>query len=174
MNIEIPDFLLKMSSDMKNQNIRCTSDCIYQVKQTQHLVTAEGYNESHWVLCDDNGEFYRSDTDDDDVALEYLTEHYDDTCIKWSLNDSYDEIDNPIEYFHNVFSLSDIEDFHADIAKVFVQEVDVVLYTCFTEQEALEIAAKYHESAQVFTYGISLYQNNETKQLRDWILSLTE
>lgn len=176
MNVELPDFLLHMSEQMNNQDNRCTSDVIFQVKQKQYFVTEEGYNEHHFILQDDAGEFFRSDTGSEKVAKEYLLEYYEEACADWlAENRDHETIDHRGTYdlFIDEFNIpDDIEDFHRDVKKLAVQEIDVVLHTCFTEQEALAIAARYSESAQVFTYGVSLYQCHQTRQLRNWIESL--
>ncbi len=178
MNIELPDFLLHMSEQMNNQDNRCTSDVIYQVKQHQYFVTEEGYSEHHFVLAGDDGEFFRSDRGSEEEAKDYLLDHYEEACADWLAQNHEDELNDGRdieELFQEKFDLSeDIEDFHDEVKKLAVQQIDVVLHTCFTEKEALAIASRYHESQEVFTYGVSLYFTEETKQLRNWIMSLTE
>ncbi len=178
MKTELPDFLLEMSRQMNSQDNRCTSDVIYQVRQHQYFVTKEGYSEHHFILTDDDGEFFRSDTGSEEDAKDYLLDYCEETCSDWVAKNHENELNDGRdirELFIEKFNLSeDIEDFHDEVNKLAVQQIDVVLQTCFTEKEALAIASRYHESAEVFTYGISLYFTKETAQLRNWIESLTE
>ena len=64
MSREIPDFLLEMSKQMNEQDCRSTAHPFWQVRCKNFIVTESGYDEHHYELIDDDGSFYRSDSDE--------------------------------------------------------------------------------------------------------------
>ena len=51
--VEIPDFLIEMSERLNTQDNRLTAHPLFEVRYKQHLITEEGYNESHWEIVDE-------------------------------------------------------------------------------------------------------------------------
>lgn len=177
-HLAIPDFLLDMSRSLNSQNNRSTADPIFQVKQPQYFVTEEGYSEHHYEIFDEEGSVFSSESSSDEVGKRYLLDKYRPACESW-LRSEYEESEIEgrgfDELFQDKFNLKrDVEDFHDALRRICMQEVGVVLHTCFTEKEALAIKELYHPKLKVYVYAVSLNRAPETKKLRNWIKSLTE
>lgn len=165
MKAEIPEFILEMSKQMTEQPNRSTSHPYWQVRCKKYVVTAEGYNEHHWVLVDEDGEFFRSDIQTDEEMRELFWERHEEFCEEFiaSREESFDSFD--IEY----------DDLPNNVTKVYVQEVEEVVSTHFTEHDAKWfINRTQHNHSPLYTYVESAYWSPQIKQLQDWIISLTE
>lgn len=175
--MEIPDFLLEMSRQMNQQDCRMTADPIWQVRCKRYLVTEQGYNDHHFVLCDDEGEFFRSDTDDKYIAASYLWERHEDWCIDIALEHGDDESElSGFEYFLYTFDLGDLDSYElpGEVRKVFMQEVEDIVSTHLTEADAnWFINRKQHDYPKLYTYVESAYFAPQIKELRAWIMGLT-
>jgi hypothetical protein len=163
MNIELPEFLLEMSKQMNEQPNRCTAHPFWQVRCKRYIVTEQGYNEHHWVLADDDGEFYRSDEDGD--INEVLLERYPEFCEKWAESEGEDFVDG----FDSEYCC-----LPCDVRKVYVQEVEEVVTTHLTEVGAKQfISRKQHDYPELYTYVESAYWSPQLRELQDWIIRLT-
>lgn len=163
---KIPEFLIEMSKEMHTQPGRCTSDPIWQVRNYKYLITKEGYDDHHWELCNDEGVVYRSDKNGD--VEEFLLSEYPEWCAEWcehngDCKDFIEEFD--IEY----------EALPDGLEKVSVQEIEEVLTTHLTESDARWfLQRKKHDYPNAYTYVASAYWSPQLKELRNWILSLTD
>lgn len=166
MEIEIPDFLLEMSKQMAEQPSRCTSHPFWQVRCKRFVVTEKGYNEHHFVLCDDEGEFFRSDTDH--CPNEALFERHEAFCRAWAETNEVDFLEN--------YSFSEWDEELPDGVKMlYVQEVEEVVSTHLTQHDAEGfIKRKQHDYPPLYTWVESAYWSPQFKQLQDWIISLTK
>jgi hypothetical protein len=177
MNKEIPKFLIEMSKQMKEQPNRCTSDPFWQVRCKRYMVTEEGYNEHHWVLSDADGELYRSDNQELSIAAEYLQEHYTDWFdfeVKEARVDESWEDQDDIEIFCDSFDFS-FEELPEGVNRIFVQEYEDIISTHLTEADAKWfINRKQHDYPPLYTHVESAYWSPQIKELRAWVLSLTE
>ena len=173
--MEIPEFLLEMSKQMNNEDNRMTSDPIWQVRCKRYIPTAPGYDESHWILCDDDGEFYRSDTHNGMHAAEYFKDNYPawfTEQLQEIKGDEFFEDMDDLEIFADAFDY-DFEDLPDGVNRVFVQETEEVVSTHLTEQDAnWFIKRKQHDYPPLFTHTESAYWSPQIKELRAWILSL--
>jgi hypothetical protein len=176
MNTKIPEFLIEMSNQMRNQPNRCTSHPFWQVRCKEYPVTAEGYNDHHWVLVNEDGEFYRSDIQELSIAAEYFKENYSDwfeVQVKDAKDDCFWEDQDDIEIFADSFDF-DYEDLPDGINRVFVQETEKIISTHFTESDAnWFINRKQHDYPKLYTYVESAYWSPQIKDLQEWIISLT-
>jgi hypothetical protein len=174
--IEIPEFLIEMSKQMHVQPSRATADPIWQVRCKSYIVTAPGYNESHWILCDDDGEFYRSDIDNGIRAAEYFKDNYEEWFtekLQEIKEDAFFDDMDDFEIFADEFDY-DFEDLPDGVSRVSVQETEEVVSTHLTEQDAnWFIKRKQHDYPKLYTYVESAYWSPQIKELRAWILSLT-
>ena len=163
MNTEIPEFLLEMSEQLNGQPTRCTAHPIWQVRCKRYIVTAADYNEHHWILQDDDGELFRSDSDE--TANETLLERYPDFCKEWATDNEQDFLDG---FDVRCDLLPD------NVFFLYVQETDEVVSTHLTESDALWfIKRKQHDYPKLYTYVASAYFAPQLRQLQDWIISLT-
>lgn len=165
MQTEIPEFILEMSKQMTEQPNRSTSHPYWQVRCKKYVVTAEGYNDHHWVLVDEDGEFFRSDLHDDEEMLELFKDRHPDFCEEFVKTREEDLDTFDIEY----------DDLPEGVTRVFVQEVEEVVSTHFTEHDAKWfINRTQHNYPPLFTYVESAYWSPQIKQLQAWIISLTD
>lgn len=162
-NSIIPEFLLEMSKQMSEQPNRSTAHPFWQVRCKRYEVTQEGYNDHHWILTDDDGEFFRSDIDGS--VNDVLLERYPEFCKKWSGDNEQD--------FYDDFNKS-YDDLPSDVTLLFVQEVEQIVTTHLTESDAnWFIKRKQHDYPKLYTYVESAYWSPQLKELQDWIISLT-
>lgn len=160
----LPAFILEMSKQMTEQSNRCTAHPFWQVRCKRYEVTAEGYNEHHWILVNDDGEFFRSDHDEN--ANDALLEHYPEFCEKWQNDNDQDD------FFENFDA--DYEDLPSGVTFLHVQEVEQVISTHLTEHDAnWFIKRKQHDYPKLYTWVESAYWSPQFRQLQDWIISLT-
>jgi hypothetical protein len=147
MQAEIPDFLLEMSKQMAEQPDRSISHPFWQVRCKRYAVTEEGYNDHHWILSDEDGEFYRSDSDDD--VNEILAERYPKWAEKWAKDCG----ENFLDYFDAEF-----DSLPNDVSRVYMQEIEQVVSTHLTEHDALWfIKRTQHSYTKLYTYVESAY-----------------
>lgn len=176
MSTQIPEFLLEMSKQMHEQDNRITAEPIFQVRYKKYLVTAEGYNESHYEIVDcDGSTVYHSAKDNWAELEEYLLEHHEEWCIDWAENnlDCDDEADLK-EHFKDNFPYGPHEEY-PDMAVVFLQETEEVVKSCLTEADAKWfIQRKQHDYPPLYIYVESMVFCPQMIQLRNWIMGLTE
>lgn len=162
MKVEIPDFILEMSEQMKKQPNRATAHPYWQVRCKRFEVTEEGYNDHHWVLVDEDGEFFRSDRD---CVCEALRERHPEWCR--SIEDTTGEA------FDETLDI-DFGELPDGVNKVFVQEVEQVVTTHLTEHDAKGFIERcQHNYPPLYTYVESAYWSPQIRQLQDWIIALT-
>lgn len=176
-NADLPDFLLEMSQRMNTDDSRCTSHPFWQVRCKRYLVTAEGYNQHHWEIVGEDGIVFRSDIEDMHDLAEYLKEHhsayFDRVVEDYRDGDDKDPDVSDIEEFVYAFDI-DYEDLPEGLTRVFVQEVEEVVWTGLTHDGAEAfIKRKQHDYPPLYTYVESAYWSPELRQLQDWIKSLT-
>ena len=163
MNIELPDFLLEMSKQMSEQPNRCTAHPFWQVRCKRYPITEEGYNVHHWILADDDGEFFRSDLDE--CPRRALLNRFPEFCDDWERFEGRSFID----YFD-----VDTDVLPEQARKFFVQETEEVISTHMTESDAKWfIKRKQHDHPKLYTYVESAYWAPQLKKLQDWIIGLT-
>lgn len=156
---ELPSFLIEMSKQMNEQPNRSTSHPFWQVRCKRYLPTEQGYNDHHWVLCDDDGEFFRSDGDED--LHEVMLDRFPEFCEE--LEEGFSEWFDP-----------DIDDLPDCVRKIYVQETEEIVTTHLTESDALWfIKRKQHDYPPLYTYVESAYWSPQLRELQDWIKSLT-
>lgn len=159
----IPEFLLEISKQMNEQENRLTSHPFWQVRCKRFLITEEGYNEHHWILCDDDGEFYRSDMDGFSPA-EALMERYPEFCKTWAEANQEDFLEG--------FD-PELDDLPDSVRKIHMQEVEEVVSTHLTQHDAeWFIKRKQHDYPPLYTYVESAYWSPQLRELQDWIISL--
>lgn len=164
MKTDIPDFLLEMSQQMNTDPNRSTAHPYWQVRCKRWLPTPEGYNSDHYVLCDDDGDFYNSKTGGC-VNTAFL-ERYPWFAAKWINENERDFVPN--------FDI-DTDELPENVTKIWVQEVDEVVSTHLTQHDAeWFIARKQHDYPKLYTYVESAYWAPQLKELQDWIKSLTK
>mgnify|MGYP003137430523 CR=1 FL=1 len=163
MQTEIPDFLLEMSKQMAEQPNRSTAHPFWQVRCKRFVVTQEGYNEHHWILQDEEGEFFRSDLHE--CANQALLERYPEFCKHWQEVTDDDFIEG--------FDL-EWDELPPEVNKLYLQEVEEVVTTHLTQHDAeCFIKRKQHDYPPLYTWVESAYWSPQFKQLQDWIISLT-
>lgn len=177
MKTEIPDFLIEMSERMNSDPSRCTSHPFWQVRCKQYIVTAQGYNEHHWEIVDEEGIVFRSDIEDMHDLAEYFKEHhsaYFDRVVEDYRDDN--ELDSDVSDIDEFISAFDIdyEDLPDELTRIFVQEVEEIVWTGLTQAGAEAfIARKQHDYPKLYTYVESAYWSPELRNLQDWIKGLT-
>lgn len=189
MNKEIPAFLLEMSKQMNEQPSRCTAHPFWQVRCKRYLVTEEGYNESHWEICDtDDGiTLYHSEKDDSYKDLfKHIFEHEAEWLVDWigyecdkEVEFVADEIDEALfdelyDLFEDKFD-PDYVDLPDSIKKFHMQEIEQVVTTHMTQADAeWFIKRKQHDYPKLYTYVESAYWSPQLRELQDWIKSLSD
>ena len=159
--VEIPDFLLEMSRQMREQPNRCTSHPFWQVRCKRYLPTLDGYNTDHYEVCGDEGVIYRSDYPVSELH-EFLLDEHEEWCKQYA------------EAIESWFDL-DCDELPDGLTKIPVQEVEEIVSTHLTQSGAEQfIKRKQHDYPTLYTYVESAYWSPQLRQLQDWIISLTE
>lgn len=169
--VEIPDFLLEMSRQMREQPNRCTSHPFWQVRCKRYLPTLDGYNTDHYEVCGDEGVIYRSDYPVSELH-EFLLDEHEEWCKQWAEENHPDyEYAEAIETWFDL----DYDELPDGLTKIPVQEVEDIVSTHMTEHDAnWFIQRKQHDYPKLYTYVESAYWSPQIKQLQDWIISLTD
>lgn len=169
-SVAVPEFLLEMSKQMREQPNRMTAHPFWQVRCNRYLPTLEGYSEHHIEICGDDGVVYRSDRPVSDLH-DYLVENHEEWCQQWA-EENHDD-DDWKEAVKCYFDL-DCDDLPEELRKVPVQEVEEVVSTHLTQAGAEQfIKRKQHDYPKLFTYVESAYWSPQLRELQDWIISLT-
>lgn len=165
---EIPEFLLEMSKQMREQDSRSTSHPFWQVRCKRYMPTEEGYSDVGYELVADDGDVvyrsYRAEEDElETLLLDDYREHFDGiACEEESADDAVVGFD-PTQ-----------DDLPNGLRIVFVQEVWDVVSTHLTEADAKWfIRRKQHDYPPLYTYVESAYWAPQLRDLQDWIISLT-
>ena len=162
--VAVPDFLIEMSKQMREQDNRCTSHPFFQVRCKRYVVTEQGYNDHHWEIIGDDGVVYSS-LDPVDDLYQYLSESHSDFVSYWNKENHVDDIS---EWFD-----PDGDHLPDGLRKIYVQEIEEVVSTHLTEAGAGQfIARKQHDYPKLYTYAESAYWSPQLRQLQDWIISL--
>ena len=182
--MKTPDFLLEMSKQLKEQNNRCTADPIFMVAYDKWLTCADGRGDKEIYLIRNVDEYTECDNESEVITYlidnhcewfnEAVSQKYEDDC----LSDDYDSIEHYIE--SDDFEL-DIEyedhNYPANFAveKVCMQKEMCVVNAHLTEEGAKQfIERKQHDYSKLYIYAYSMYHCNQMKELRSWIMSLTD
>lgn len=177
MKEEIPDFLIEMSKQMKSQNNRLTADPLFEVRYKTHLITQEGYNDTHWeVVCEDGYTLYHSENSENlGILSEYLLDSDEGWCKSWCEENEIEfSADNFMSSFEDDFDFDfDYFDMPEGVRKFHMQEIEVTVNSHLTESDAQAfIDRKQHDYPKLYIHAISMcYCENMTK-LRNWIKSL--
>ncbi len=179
--IEIPAFLLEMSQQMHQQSNRCTAEPIWQVRCKRYLVTESGYSEHHWEIVDEEGDaFYHSEEDSglSELAICIFESHTEWASSFWGRHEETRFLDCTESDFVDSFNKNfdpDWIDLPGGFKKIYFQETEEVIKTCFTEADALAfIARKQHDYPKLYTYVESMVFCPQMIELRNWIMSLTK
>ncbi|KXJ45845.1 hypothetical protein [Marinobacter sp. Hex_13] len=167
--VAVPDFLLEMSKQMREQPNRMTSHPFWQVRCNRYLPTLEGCSEHHTEICGDDGVVYRSDRPLCELH-EYLIENHEEWCQQWAEENHDDDWKEAIECHFDL----DCDDLPEELRRVPVQEIEEVVSTHLTQAGAEQfITRKQHDYPKLFTYVESAYWSPQLRELQDWIISLT-
>lgn len=163
--LQVPEWLLEMSKQMREQDNRSTAHPFWQVRCKRYIVTEQGYNEHHWQICGDDGVIYRS-IDPIEELYDYLIENHSDFVSYWNNENS---VENLSEW------LDPTDDHLPDgLRLIYVQEIEEIVTTHFTEHDARAfIARKQHDYPKLYTYVESAYWSPQLRKLQDWIISLS-
>jgi len=166
MKTELPDFILEMSKQMSAQPARSTSHPFWQVRCKRYVITQEGYNEHHWILQNDDGEFFNSRSDVDGCPTEALLENYPEFCKQWGIDYGVDFLES--------YDIEIYDELPGGVNKLFMQEIEEVVTTHLTEADAnWFIKRKQHDYPKLYTWVESAYWSPQLKELQDWIISLS-
>lgn len=172
----LPNFLFEISKQMREQDNRFTADPIFQVRYNDYVVTEQGYNDHHWVMCCDHGPFYRSDKNELSVIYDHLLDNHYEFCREFFLErcDPEDGVnyDFKEDFRENFDPLHD--ELPEGITKIYMQEVEKIASTHLTLSEAEDfIKRKQHDYPPLYTYAASAYWSPQIKNLRNWLQDLT-
>lgn len=163
--VAVPEFLLEMSKQIREQDSRSTSHPFWQVRCKRYIVTEQGYNEHHWEICGDDGVIYRS-LDPIEELHEYLIENHSEFVSNWN---NYHDAEDIAEWFD-----ATDDNLPDGLRLVYVQEIEEVVSTHLTEVGAKAfIDRKQHDYPKLYTYVESAYWSPQLRQLQDWIISLS-
>ena len=181
--MEAPKFLLEMSKQLKEQDNRCTADPIFMVCYDKWLTCADDRGDKEvWLINDDE----YTECDNESEVLTYLHEHhsdwinsikvqkYEDDC----LYDDYDSFEHYLE--SDDFELDlELEEYDwpgvFGIEKMCMQKEMTVVNSHLTEEGAKQfIKRKQHSYSELYIYAYSMYYCHQMKELRNWIITLTE
>ena len=183
MNKQIPEFLIQMSKQMKEQPNRATSDPFWQVRCKRYMVTQEGYNEHHWELHSADSEGwpdYSTNPNYDNVAAsEDFEENNKQWCKDWIAENVDDECVGEDSAFTDFFNFEEHKDCGEEwpdgYSIIHLQEYEDIISTHLTEHDAnWFIKRKQHDYPKLYTYVESAYWSPQIKELRAWVLSLTD
>lgn len=175
---EIPDFLIKMSRQLKNQNNRITADPIFQVCYNEPYITEEGCHEyiEYAVADGDYSIVYSTEEGslaNNYYALDFIMEYHEDLISKYIDECGFNISDFDFEFEHAFEGgyLSSI----ADLNKYHMSKKMTVVKSCLTEADAKAfIARKQHDYKKLYIYVNSMVFCPQMIELRNWIMSLTE
>ncbi|HHZ97427.1 MAG TPA: hypothetical protein EYN67_18235 [Flavobacteriales bacterium] len=172
-----------MSKQLKEQDNRCTADPIYMVCYDKWLTCADDRGDKEiWLINDDE----YTECDNESEVLTYLHEHhcdwindikiekYEDDC----LCDDYDSFDHYVE--SDDFELNlETEEYEwpgvFGIERIRMQKEMTVVNSHLTEEGAKQfIKRKHHDYSKLYIYAYSMYFCNQMKELRNWIMTLTD
>lgn len=170
MNKEIPEFLLRMSKQMQEEDNRLTAHPLWQVCYDAKLSTEKDINnEGFWLISDRDSEIcFRSEIDDVDDVVEHMLEYCGKECENLPL----------LDYASTLEEVADIIGFNdccEGYSIEYYQKVRTVVKSCLTEQDAEAfIARKQHDYAPLYTYVVSMIFCPQMIELREWIRGLTQ
>jgi hypothetical protein len=173
MNIEIPNFLLKMSKEINSQDNCMTSEPIITVCHDERLTTAEGYQEEGSEWCGEDG-FICNGPETEELLKHIVDEFgpwFDQFCIDREINqDDEDSFDQAMDYFDPEY-----DDLPDDISKWFYQNTRKTVKYCLTRSDAEAFIARHqHNYPKLYTYVESMHSCPEMIELRNWIMSLSK
>lgn len=173
--MNIPNFLIEMSGQLKEQDNRMTADPIFMVCYDKWLTCANGRGDKEIYLMSDGGDYNEFDTEDE--LFDHLKENHSEWCSELIL--STGECEGDIESISEYVDIDDLEfsDSSRDftVEKICMQKEMCVVNSHFTEYGAKRfIETNQHNYAKLYTYAFSMYRCHQMKELRQWIISLTD
>jgi len=180
--MEIPKFLIEMSEQMNNEDVRATSDPVWQVRCKRTRPTDSDYSDT-FQLMDRENDYSLVATNKEcgsinQQIVNYLDCDPDDLPVIFeSWVDSQDgestSGENKIKYFLNCFDCE--TDALDGIDLIWVEEYeDIVKGAFLTEEDAnWFIKRKQHDYPKLYTYVESLCFCPQMIELRSWIKSLS-
>ncbi|GAB2507390.1 hypothetical protein [Microbulbifer agarilyticus] len=167
----VPEWLMEMSHQMREQPSRATAHPFWQVRCKRYIPTAEGYNEHHKEVAGDDGVIWRSDCPLSEL-IDYLLENHTEWCATWA--GDHHPGDDPEEALNMWFGFDEGE-LPDGLTLLAVQEIEEVVSTHLTEAGAEQfIKRKQHDHPPLYTYVESAYWSPQLRQLQDWIIGLTD
>lgn len=169
--MDIPKFLLEMSTQLNTQDNRITAHPIWLVCYDKEYPTSEDHADHYeWADCSDEYHvIYKSNSDqvENQEMIKYFSE-YKEEWIKETLQDhGQDDINECIIDF-------DYDDVPSGIEKIWLNSKQEVVKACLTEADAnWFIKRKQHDYAPLYTYVYSMCYCPQMIELRNWIKSLT-
>lgn len=173
--IEVPDWLLEMSNQMSQQDNRVTAHPFWQVRCKERLPTAEGYSDEYQIFGEDGVIYFSLDPFGELIG--HLLDCHEDWCKSWTEDRADEDEEGPWrDYFESYFEVDTHDvDLPDGLGFVYVQEVDKVISTHFTQADAeWFIQRKQHDYPPLFTYVESAYWSPQIRQLQDWIIGFTK
>jgi replicative superfamily II helicase len=171
MKTEIPEFLIEMSKQMKEQDNRITADPIWTVCYDEWLTCADGRGDKTIVLVTSDDEF---DEFEFEEFQEYIDEKHkeDENLFKKLLDDN--EIEKPSDYIEDLFDVKLYsDDFPFEVEVVEMQKTRKTIKSCLTESDANAfIKRKQHDYPKLYTYVESMVFCPQMIELRNWIKGL--
>ena len=170
----IPEFLIEMSEQMNNEDVRCTAEPIWTVCYDEWLTCADDRGDKTVLLLSDNGDNYIECSDSDHTGIfDYLKEHYPVWCM--TLIHEFDEEEGNIDELSSYLELDDYVDLpdNLTIEKLEMQRYRKIVKSCLTEEDARHfIKRKQHDYAPLYTYVESMIFCPQMIELRAWIKSI--
>jgi hypothetical protein len=180
MNIEVPEFLIEMSNQIREQDNRMTAEPLYEVRCKRYIATEEDINESHWELHAPDGEghpaYSTRDGADNCGAHDEFYDHNEVWCMGWLRDNEHPEsLDSFVENFDFEENSNRWFDWPEGYSLIHMQEIEETVKTCLTEYDAnCFINRKQHDYPKLYTYVTSMVFCPQMIELRNWILSLSE
>lgn len=168
--VAVPEFLLEMAKQMRDQPNRGTSHPFWQVRCKRYMATEEGYNEHHREVVAEDGPVHSS-LEPLSQLHEYLSGNHPSWCEKWAA-ENHDEYEDWEEALSDHFDLDSWE-WPDDLKVIHMQECEEVVSTHLTQDDAQWfIKRKQHDYPPLYTHVESAYWAPQLRQLQDWIISL--
>tara|TARA_R110000850_G_C9704404_1_gene440484 strand:+ start:39 stop:569 length:531 start_codon:yes stop_codon:yes gene_type:complete len=174
--MEIPNFLIEMSKQMNNEDVRCTAEPIWTVCYDEWLSCADDRGDKTILLLCDNGDHYIECDDTDHTEIfEYLKEYH--PIWSMALIHEFDEEEDDIDELSSYLELDEYIELPDEltIEKLDMQKHRKIVKSCLTEEDARYfIKRKQHDYAPLYTYVESMIFCPQMIELRAWIKSITK
>tara|TARA_R110000851_G_scaffold85090_1_gene185181 strand:- start:1 stop:453 length:453 start_codon:yes stop_codon:yes gene_type:complete len=147
------------------------------------MATEEGYNDHHWELHSEDSEGYADYSTalhcDNSSAIQEFEEKNKRWCQDWMAENAEELGGTEGSSFSDFFDFEDHQNYFNEWPEgyriVHLQEYEDIVSTHLTEVDAKWfINRKQHDYPKLYTYVESAYWSPQIKELRAWVLSLTE